>query len=278
MLGGYYELVTDAFVPLAWRRRLEAAGHADDIRKARLVAALSGLASVLVLGMYFVGVARGGADATLVVELLSGLYYAAIPPLVRLGRRASFAALLFIAPVFVIFPLRASTMGGIHAGIVFWFALVPVASGALLSRRAATLATLLALAESAWLVSLGLRGGSGGAVAATVVKGLSVGCVLLLLLLMTLFYEDERAKREAMIRAQGDRLRGAAQLAALGRAVLGVASEVRAPTEQLLDLAEQLRLPESSEAAAREELARLIEASAQRIAGTVEELGALHDA
>ena len=270
----YYETVTDAFVPIAWRRRNEAERRFDLVRKARLVVALSGIAGLLVMIMFVIGLARGGADASLLVTLVSGVYYFAIPAVVRRFETATLAGVLFIVPVFVIFPVRAVGLGGLESSMVYWYTLVPVGCGLLLSRRGAVLATALALVEIAGLCVFSVIQAEGEAVGPLVARGASTAFVMLLLLAMTSFFEAERERREAMIEDQAARLKGASQLAALGRAAGGVAGELREPAAQLLDIAALLREPDAAEAAERERLAAELEAAAGRIATTVEELGA----
>ena len=270
----YYEAVTDAFVPIAWRRRNEAERRFDLVRRARLVVALSGIAGLLVSIMFLIGLARGGADASLLVTLASGLYYLAIPAVVRRSETATVAAVLFIVPVFVIFPLRAVGLGGIESSIVYWYTLVPVGAGLLLSRRGAVLATALALVQVAGLCAFSIVQAEDGALGPLVARGASTAFVLLLLLAMTIFFEAERERREATIADQAARLKGATQLAAVGRAAGGVAGELREPAEQVLDIAALLREPEAADERERERLASELETAAGRIANTVEELGA----
>lgn len=274
MIRRYYETVTDAFVPLAWRRQSEVERRFDLVRKARLVVALSAVAGLLVSMMFVIGLVRGGADGTLLVTLVSALYYLAIPVVVRRSATATLAAVLFIAPVFVLFPLRAVGLGGIESSMVYWYTLVPVGAGLLLSRRAAVLATALALVEIAGLSLFSAARAPADALAPLLARGASTTFVLLLLLAMTTFFEAERERREATIEEQAARLKGATQLAALGRAAGGVAGELREPAEQVLDIAALLREPESAGEAAREQLALQLETAAGRIANTVDELGA----
>ena len=270
----YYEAVTDAFVPIAWRRRNEAERRFDLVRRARLVVALSGIAGLVVSIMFLIGLARGGADASLLVTLASGLYYLAIPAVVRRSETATVAAVLFIVPVFVIFPLRAVGLGGIESSMVYWYTLVPVGAGLLLSRRGAVLATALALVQVAGLCAFSIVQAEDGALGPLVARGASTAFVLLLLLAMTIFFEAERERREATIADQAARLKGATQLAAVGRAAGGVAGELREPAEQVLDIAALLREPEAADERERERLASELETAAGRIANTVEELGA----
>ena len=270
----YYEAVTDAFVPIAWRRRNEAERRFDLVRRARLVVALSGIAGLLVTIMFLIGLARGGANVSLLVTLASGLYYLAIPAVVRRSETATVAAVLFIVPVFVIFPLRAVGLGGIESSMVYWYTLVPVGAGLLLSRRGAVLATALALVQVAGLCAFSIVQAEDGALGPLVARGASTAFVLLLLLAMTIFFEAERERREATIADQAARLKGATQLAAVGRAAGGVAGELREPAEQVLDIAALLREPEAADERERERLASELETAAGRIANTVEELGA----
>jgi signal transduction histidine kinase len=275
MLARYYEAVTGAFVPLRWRRSVESEGRFDLVRRARLVAALSGLAGILVAIMLAAGLARGATEDSLVVTFLSALYYLLVPFTLRRAKTATVAALLFIAPVFVAFPIRAIGLGGVGSSIVYWYALVPVFAGLLLTRRWAVLATLLAVAEICALCAHAIITSGAEARSEVVARGVSMISVLSLLLAMTLFFEAERERREATIHAQGARLRGVNHLAALGRAVVGVTRELRAPTEQLKDLAALMHEPEGSDQAAREKLADDVEGAANRIGEILEELGAL---
>ncbi len=270
----YYQAVTDAFVPIAWRRRNEAERRFDLVRRARLVVALSGIAGLLVTVMFLIGLARGGADASLLVTLASGLYYLAIPAVVRRSQTATLASVLFIVPVFVVFPLRAVGLGGIESSMVYWYTLVPVGAGLLLSRRGAVLATALALVQIAGLCAFSVARSEQGALGPLAARGASTGFVLLLLLAMTMFFEAERERREATIEDQAARLAGATQLATVGRAAAGVAGELREPAERVLDIAALLREPEAADAEERERLAQELETAADRIANTVEELGA----
>lgn len=274
--SSYYELVTDAFVPIAWRRRSEAERRFDLVRKARLVVALSGIAGLLVSIMFVIGLVRRGNDASLLVTLVSALYYFAIPAVVKRSETATLAAALFIGPVFVIFPLRATGLGGLESSMVYWYTLVPVGAGLLLSRRGAVFATALAVLEIAALAAWSIARAPEGAVAALAARMVSTTFVLLILLAMTIFFEAERERREATIEDQAARLKGASQLAALGRAAGGVARELREPAEQLLDIAALLREPDAADAVVRDTLARELEAAAGRIANTVEELGGFH--
>ena len=274
VVGRYYEAVTDAFVPIAWRRRNEAERRFDLVRRARLVVALSGIAGLLVTIMFLIGLARGGANVSLLVTLASGLYYLAIPAVVRRSETATLAAVLFIVPVFVIFPVRAVGLGGIESSMVYWYTLVPGGAGLLLSRRGAVLATALALVQVAGLCAFSIAQAGDGALGPIAARGASTAFVLLLLLAMTIFFETERERREATIEDQAARLKGATQLAAVGRAAGGVAGELREPAEQVLDIAALLREPDAADTGERERLARELETAAGRIANTVEELGA----